>query len=178
MYNFWQWVTRRSRTDQVNLRAEHFVAAPVGNCTKLAHMVDWFVIVVISSTSFLFVLRVWAIFGYNRYILSFFLLSWLSVTGATSTIGIGLHGSAKNIGTTKYCMYTHAPPYISSSFIVPFIHDSLVFAAITWRLLQNIASDSLGMRKGIRMVIFGDYLPVFSRALLQDGQMYYLWVPF
>ena len=128
----------------------------------------------VSSTSFLFVIRVWAIFGHNRYILAFFLSSWLSVTAAAATIGFGLRGSAKNIGTTKYCMYSHAPPYISSSFIVPFIHDTLVFTAITWRLVQNTAADSLSLRRGIRMAILGDHLPVFTRALLQDGQVYYL----
>ena len=36
--------------------------------------------------------------------------------------------------------------------------------------------DPYTLESGIRLLIFGDYLPVFSKAFLQDGQAYYLLV--
>lgn len=124
-----------------------------------------------SSTSLLFFLRVWAIYHGNYAVHIFFTLTWLAVFGSTLTVGIGIE--AGNIGTTSYCIYTHTTPYIALTFIMPLVHDTLVFIAITWKLSRNTYVD-YNLSRGFRMVVFGDYLPIFSKALLQDGQMYYL----
>jgi hypothetical protein len=64
-------------------------------------------------------------------------------------------------------------PFVASTTIIPVINDTLVFLAITWRLSRN-SYTRLTLKDGFRFIVFGDYLPVFSRALLQDGQAYYL----
>ena len=59
--------------------------------------------------------------------------------------------------------------------MIPLIYDTLVFLAITWRLSRNSYDPGPNtLESGIKFLIFGDYLPVFSKALLRDGQAYYL----
>ena len=57
--------------------------------------------------------------------------------------------------------------------VIPLIYDTCVFLAVSWRLSRN-AYDPYTHSSGVRILIFGDYLPIFSKSLLQDGQIYYL----
>lgn len=100
---------------------------------------------------------------------------WLAVLGASLTVIWTLQGT--HIGNTKYCTYVGFQPYGSSSNIAIAVFDTCVFVAISWRLLADAPSDG-GKRtsdSGI-LGLFGRYLPHFSRALLKDGQKYYLYV--
>ncbi|KAF9485506.1 hypothetical protein BDN70DRAFT_910127 [Pholiota conissans] len=148
-----------------------FDTAPIDHCKKLGQILDWFFPVVQSSTSLLFALRVWAMYGHNYFVRSLVIITWLAVVGSTLTVGLGLE--AGNIGTTSYCIYTRSTPYIALTFVVPLIHDTFVFIAITWRLVSNMLVD-YNLSRGLRMIVFGTYLPIFSKILLQDGQRYYL----
>ena len=56
----------------------------------------------------------------------------------------------------------------------PLFNDTAIFFAISWRLYKVV--DVQGVRNGIKTFVVGGKLPSFSRAVLQDGQMYYLWV--
>ena len=65
---------------------------------------------------------------------------------------------------------------VAVSGIFPFFHDTFVFFAITLKLTKNTHKE-ITLRTGVRVALLGDYLPAFSRALLVDGQRYYLYVP-
>jgi hypothetical protein len=62
------------------------------------------------------------------------------------------------------------------------VYDTLVFIAITWRLVRDGTHCGLNNNNNTRKkggsspwsFIFGKHLPAFSRSLLQDGQVYYL----
>lgn len=100
---------------------------------------------------------------------------WLAVLGASLTVIWTLQGT--HIGNTKYCTYVGFQPYGSSSNIAIAVFDTCVFVAISWRLLADAPSDG-GKRSSDSGIfgLFGRYLPHFSRALLEDGQKYYLYV--
>jgi len=72
-------------------------------------------------------------------------------------------------------MVIHVEPYVASASIVMLVNDTLVFLAITWKLMGNARIDS-SIRTGFRILAFGEYMPALSKALLQDGQAYYLYV--
>jgi len=95
---------------------------------------------------------------------------WLAVLGASLTVIWTLEGT--HIGNTNYCTYVGFRPYGSASNIAIAVFDTCVFVAISWRLLAN--APPAGGRSGSRFGLFGRYLPRFSRALLEDGQQYYL----
>lgn len=80
-----------------------------------------------------------------------------------------------NIGPTDYCKDGHVKSAVQIASTIPVINDTLVFLAITWRLYYNSYARPT-LRIGLQVLIFGNYLPRFSRALLRDGQAYYLLV--
>ncbi|KAF4610090.1 hypothetical protein D9613_010441 [Agrocybe pediades] len=96
---------------------------------------------------------------------------WLAVIGGSITPVLGV--SAMNIGTTDYCVNSGLQPYVSAACIVPFVYDTLVFCATSWRLWQN-AYVTQSISNNVKVMVFGHHLPSFSRALLKDGQAYYL----
>ena len=131
---------------------------------------------VLVLTSLLFFFRTRAIFNKNPWIIALFAALWLAVLGGCLALIVDifeptLANSASN--TTALCLDSGINPYAAATTIVPLINDTLVFLAISWRLSRN-SYEPYTLKSGIRFLIFGDYLPVFSKALLQDGQAYYL----
>ena len=127
-------------------------------------------------TSLLFFFRTRAIFKRNPWVTAFFAGLWLVVLGGCLALIVDIFeptpaNSASN--TTALCIDSGINPYAAATTIVPLINDTLVFVAISWRLSHN-SYEPYTLKSGIRFLIFGDYLPVFSKALLQDGQAYYL----
>ena len=81
-----------------------------------------------------------------------------------------------HVPPTRYCAAGHVKPLIAAAAIALLINDTLVFLAITWRLSCNSYACPT-FKHVIRVFAFGDYLPALSKAMLQDGQAYYLLVP-
>lgn len=108
----------------------------------------------------------------NLYVTLFFSFMWLAVVAGsvTSTQGVTL----VPLGTTNYCTNGRMDEYVIASGIIPLVNDTLVFIAITWRLVRGSCLGSTRTGGSTWSFIFGKHLPAFSRSLLQDGQVYYL----
>ena len=108
----------------------------------------------------------------NLYVTLFFSFMWLAVVAGsvTSTQGVTL----VPLGTTNYCTNGRMDEYVIASGIIPLVNDTLVFIAITWRLVRGSCLGSTRTGGSMWSFIFGKHLPAFSRSLLQDGQVYYL----
>ncbi|KAF9457501.1 hypothetical protein BDZ94DRAFT_225354 [Collybia nuda] len=146
-----------------------FQTAPTGNCEVVGETTCTIYHVTVSSTALLFFLRVRAIFNKNRYITAIFFLLWIGVLGGSLTVVTSLSGVP--IGNTKYCTFSNFKPYRSTANIIVATFDTSVFIAVTWRLSFRKAYTKGG---GRTFDFFGQYLPSFTRALLQDGQKYYM----
>ncbi|KDR73140.1 hypothetical protein GALMADRAFT_72670 [Galerina marginata CBS 339.88] len=144
--------------------------APIGHCENIRR-VEFLYPFVISLTTLLFFFRVRAMYAGNKVVIGFFFCSWLAVIGASITPIFGVSGSS--IGSTRYCLNDRLEPYVASACIVPFVNDTLIFCATTWKLLANSHVNS-SFKNSFKVVVFGHYLPVFSKAVLHDGQAYYL----
>ncbi|CAA7262440.1 unnamed protein product [Cyclocybe aegerita] len=153
-----------------------FQTAPVAiPCRTLDTIAESFFAVSVALTSLLFLFRVRAIFDRNKYVRAFFSLMWLAVVAAVITPTQGLTGM--NIGPTKYCIHEKVEMYVGAANLLPLVNDTLIFLAISWKLMQNTHAASahpLSGKINLRAFLRGDYLPAFSRGLLQDGQVYYL----
>ena len=124
-------------------------------------------------TSLLFFFRTRVVFNGNRWIVAFFASLWLAVLGGCLAFVVDVFDApSPTPNTHAFCIKENINPFAAAATIIPLINDTLTFLAITWRLLRNSYVHTLN--SGIRLVVFGDYLPVFSKALLQDGQAYYL----
>ncbi|KAG6909496.1 hypothetical protein DXG01_017218 [Tephrocybe rancida] len=146
-----------------------FQTAALPNCQVIKKTVCVLYHVAFSSTSLLFFLRVRAVFIHNKVVVAFFAVLWLSVLGGSLTVATV--GNAAHLGPTHHCSATRLKQYASAAPITFAINDTFVFLAISWQLLFNATRDST---QGFKSRIRGKYLPAFSRALLQDGQVYYL----
>jgi chromate transport protein ChrA len=125
----------------------------------------------IPATSLLFFFRVRAVFSRSKYVVWFFSFMWLAVLGAAFTTPQALF--ATRIGPTKYCTTGTLKPFAVVCVIVPLVNDTLVLLAVTVGLATNTHLEPT-LKQGIRTVMYGDYLPAFSRAMLRDNQMYYM----
>ncbi|KDR73143.1 hypothetical protein GALMADRAFT_72738 [Galerina marginata CBS 339.88] len=148
-----------------------FETAPTGNCIAFEKGLDWLYPIAIPASSLLFFFRVRAIFDKNIFIVTFFGFMWLAVVAGCLTVTQGVTGA--HIGSTDYCINASLEGYVAAAAIIPLVNDTLIFLAISWRLMTN-SHVEYTLKGGMRTLVFGDYMPAFSRSLLQDGQIYYL----
>ena len=155
-------------------------AAPIGDC-KSGKYILWLYPLQMSSTTLLFFVRVRAVYRDSKWIIVFFFLMWLVVSGTSITT---ICYTFTNLGPTKYCIGIINPGLEQAANILPLLNgiaallnDTLVFLAITLRLVGTPEWSAVTGRKNrIRAAFSGDYLPAFSKAMLRDGQAYYLLV--
>ncbi|KAJ3489007.1 hypothetical protein NLJ89_g11566 [Agrocybe chaxingu] len=148
-----------------------FETYPADNCALFEKILCGLYPVAIPATSLLFFFRVRAIFDRNKVVVAFFAFMWLAVLGGCITVTRGVTGI--NIGPTKYCLNFALEDYVAAAAIIPLVNDTLVFFAISVRLMTNTHVE-YNLRNGIKTLVSGDYLPAFSKTLFQDGQIYYL----
>lgn len=146
-------------------------AAITFDCARFEKIVCALYPVAIPATALLFFFRVKAVFDRNQLVVAFFAFMWLAVLAGCLTVTQGVTGV--NIGPTKYCLNFSLKDYVSAAAIIPLINDTFVFLAISWRLMTNTHVD-YDIRSGVKTLMFGEYLPAFSKTLFQDGQAYYL----
>ncbi|PFH50121.1 hypothetical protein AMATHDRAFT_145912 [Amanita thiersii Skay4041] len=147
-----------------------FQISKVGDCQKLQVALGWCFCLAVSSTSFLFFLRVRAIFERNQFVIACFFILWLAVFGGTMTVPFAINGG--HIGPTKYCINTGVKPFSSAGIIVSSVNDALVLLAISWRIVTAVSIDD--SFTGLIRSFFGKgQLPALSKAVLQSGQQYY-----
>ncbi|KAF8166292.1 hypothetical protein K438DRAFT_1984337 [Mycena galopus ATCC 62051] len=144
---------------------------PLKDCAALQKLPMIAYAIAVSANSLLFFLRARAIFDRNRIMVAAFFVLWLTVVGTAAATPTVIFGG--NIGPTPYCTTVSGKPYAGAIGITPLIHDTVVFLSISWRLLGN-SSRGYGGRVNVRGFLTGEYLPRFSKAVLQDGQIYYL----
>ena len=143
-------------------------------CLKLGRLVAILYCATIIFSSLLFFIRTRAVFKKDPWVVAFFAGLWLAVLGGC--LAFIIHILEKQVelpSNATICHTSGVNPFVAATTIIPLINDTLVFLAITWRLTRNSYDDHT-LRSEIRILIFGDYLPVFSKVLLQDGQAYYL----
>ncbi|KZV88779.1 hypothetical protein EXIGLDRAFT_797636 [Exidia glandulosa HHB12029] len=137
-----------------------FQVAQVADCQALMIGLGWCYVLAVPSTSLLFLFRVRAVFYNERWITVVFFFLWLSTLASAFTVPFAIGGA--HIATTKYCIDTAIKSYASAAPITNTAYSSLVFIAISVRIVANSHGQSSRARSSV------------SRALLQGGQLYYL----
>ncbi|KAF7289453.1 hypothetical protein HMN09_01339300 [Mycena chlorophos] len=143
-----------------------FATYPLQYCELAITLTEVFWAIAVASTSFLFFLRARAIFNGNPWLISIFFCLWLSVAGTAAIVPTTVH--AVNVGLTAYCIDDSISPAAVSLGITPLLYHTVIFLAISWHLSRHSWSGDF------RTFFTGKSLPSFSKALLKDGQFYYL----
>jgi hypothetical protein len=147
-----------------------FQSQNVANCQMMLYAIASSFMLAISATSFLFYVRVRAIWHNAKAITVFFGLLWLGTVGTSGLVIFAISGA--HIGTTQRCINTAVRPYVSTAIVLNAINDTLIFIAISTRLVVYTCADET-WRANVRSFARGDGLPRISKGLLQGGQLYF-----
>ncbi|KAK6977385.1 hypothetical protein R3P38DRAFT_2666665 [Favolaschia claudopus] len=176
----WAYFAARFCTLFYLIASTLYLTYPLGKCVLARKFYEVGCAIAVPTNTLLIFLRARAIFNNNKYLVLLFFLLWLTVAGTAIMPAIPGMITAANIGPTKYCTTKSDKSFTGLFTIAPPIHDTVVFVAISWRMFQTShLGDSNGSRRRrdtIKAAITGEYLPRFSKAVLKDGQMYYLWL--
>ncbi|KDR80236.1 hypothetical protein GALMADRAFT_223126 [Galerina marginata CBS 339.88] len=147
--------------------------APIGNCRKLGLRTGWIYPVAMSTTALLCVFRVRSIYKHSKFVTGIFVILWLGLLGGTLTVPLNSRASA--IGPTDYCFTSGTfPRYMTASGVLKLVFDAAVYLSITWRLARDFYADEHRSDGDLTTIFRSENLPLLWRALLQDGQRYYL----
>ena len=153
-------------------------ANPMVDCTILLTTASWILAIALSLTTLLFFFRVRAIYLNNKCVTALFFLCWLAVV-AGCIVGAQRVGKDEPSGSNSFANpYCISDPIdmvsvVTSMSTIPMINDVLSFIAVTWRITQNSLVE-VSFVNGFKVVLLGRYLPALSKALLMDGQFYFL----
>lgn len=143
----------------------------------MAKLAAWAAAIPFPINTLLFLFRILAVFHENRLVIFFFATLWLAITATALLTPWALEGVP--IGDTKYCTTTKVSNDASIGIVISAVNDTLVFLAISARLLglSNVGLKSWPGR--MKTFFTGDGMGKLSFLLLQTGQLYYLYaLPF
>lgn len=127
----------------------------------------------VPSTSLLFFLRLRAVFLNNRIVVGIFAFLWLSTVAGSITVPLAVRGG--HIGNTNRCINVEVKAFSSAAPVTNTVNSTLVFIAVSLRLLSaNSLRDQNQSR--MRSFVKAESGSRISRALLQGGQLYYVYV--
>ncbi|KZP10998.1 hypothetical protein FIBSPDRAFT_1051017 [Athelia psychrophila] len=146
-----------------------FGLVTIENCQLLIDMTGMVGVIGGAATTFLFFLRVRAVYMKSTRVTALFGALWLV------TLALGIFAAttlrAGHIPSTQYCLDTSVN-YVTLPSISTFAHDTTVFLAISYRLAADAATE-LTWRSRVLSVIKGKGLHSLSKSLMQSGQKYY-----
>ncbi|KAF5329252.1 hypothetical protein D9619_009370 [Psilocybe cf. subviscida] len=128
----------------------------------------------VSASELLLFLHVRAIYAKERVVVWFFSILWL-VTVANVIFAVVVI-SGTTVESTTFCVPVISAGVGVSLIGVHMLNDTLLFAALVWRILRTSSKelDESRLKDSIKTVLFGDYVPRLAKALLQNGQQYFL----
>ncbi|KZP11731.1 hypothetical protein FIBSPDRAFT_1050541 [Athelia psychrophila] len=164
-----------SRTSQLAYLLLAMAFEPLANWVNCTAFFAGLIItsaVAMASTSFLFFLRVRAVYLQSRTTTILFGALWVGTTSVSfGFLAPGMRG-AGHVPYPPYCTTT----IIKHNYIpvtMTFVHDTMVFLAISYRLAADAVAAS-DWRSRVLLIVTGKGLFSLSRSLMKGGQLYYL----
>ncbi|KDR70210.1 hypothetical protein GALMADRAFT_103363 [Galerina marginata CBS 339.88] len=145
---------------------------PINDCTKFEAALNGLLVAFISSTTCFFYLRVSSIYNKSIFIVTFFGILWLA-TVAMSSLFFKIF-SAAHVGPTQFCLESVNQKFLAPPAIVFLTNDTLIYAAITYRIYQMFLERDASLSEKVKLVVFGKSLPLLSKVILLDSQLYFL----
>lgn len=118
-------------------------------------------------------MRIRAVFYDSRVIQAFFTFLWLTVLAGSLFQPSCVKFTNADLPTGRECLPTAVTTFCTTTSITVMVHDTMVFLAISARLLLISLEESWSRR--IRLFFSGQGIPRLSRMLIRSGQQYYLY---
>ncbi|KZP10708.1 hypothetical protein FIBSPDRAFT_962904 [Athelia psychrophila] len=123
-----------------------------------------------AAKSYLFLLRVRAVYGNSKLVTLIATAGWLVVVCSRATISYLVQTAPWTVEQTDYCMFVGYASITVVSVWLNLGYDTCIFIAISVRLRSYMTSKT---KLGFLAVVRGYGLPRTMRQLLHDGQLYY-----
>ena len=144
--------------------------APINDCSVIQKL-TFIYPVAIPSTLLLFVLRVCALYRNSKYAIAFFSSLWIGLLVSSIIMPFGT--SAYKISSNGPCLVNDKNYAYDLADLPPLVHDTIIFFATSWVFLFHSHED-FTLKNGLKVLVFGKFLPALSKSILRDGQLYYL----
>ena len=133
----------------------------------------WFLAFSIPFNGLLFLFRIRAVFHDSKKVVFLFCVLWVVELGCSLVLPFGSNVIyAKELNS---CLDTFIAEFVSLGPMVSWIYDTLVFVAISARLVSYVwVPGVLSWKARFRAFFLGSRKGLVSQALLQTGQVYYL----
>ncbi|KZP33909.1 hypothetical protein FIBSPDRAFT_720346, partial [Athelia psychrophila] len=149
--------------------------APISQCQVLWHILSATSTIGGAATSFLFFLRVRAVYEKSIPVTIAFGIFWLAIPVVCSLWNNSTQASVnmypKHMGSAQ-CTLSGVGPFPSICLWLKAAYDTSVFAAISWRIVSYTAADRVPKSQRWRL-IRGVGMPRIYRDLLRGGQQFY-----
>lgn len=145
----------------------------LSSCAGLGHTISVLFAVTQPATALLFYFRVNAIYLHEKQAIIFFGICWVAIWGCFLADAIYTSLDTGRITGTDMCGFVKVGG--GSSCIALAVYDTLVYMAISWRLSSQSNTERYWKAR-LASLTTGDGLYRFSKGLLRQGQLYYLYV--
>ncbi|KAL4248820.1 hypothetical protein ABKN59_004001 [Abortiporus biennis] len=166
------YVLSRSLTFTTLILSFLIIVHPFGKCQIVMTTITWLTAIVPALNCLFFVFRATAVYYPVKLAVKSFWLLWIVTTimilAAAGSVPTG--GSLINLGPFALCLPLSTPKFATSGIISSAVHDTLVWVAVSWRLLSSSGlgptyfKSLLRGRRGMGRV---------TRTLFMSGQLYY-----
>jgi hypothetical protein len=180
VYAFRSWTPQFGLTVLTRFRS----AYPLQACSQAYLAFNAFFPIGTSGSTFLWLFRLRAIYGGDRIATFIFGFLWLAVAGSSTTLAIG-GGTPITVGSSAGCVIVGAKSKIGALtvyddtrvfLVISTAYDTLVFLAISYRLVSNVTQTQLTPWGLINALFGSSNLAGFSKILFTEGQFYYMCV--
>ncbi|KZP04186.1 hypothetical protein FIBSPDRAFT_878768 [Athelia psychrophila] len=142
------------------------------NCTAFVAGLVTSAFVAIASTSFLFFLRVRAVYLRSRTVTTIFGALWVATASTSISFAALAARGVEHVPYSPYCTRTPLK-HNTTPVAMAFVHDTMVYLAISYRLAAD-AVPAADWRSRVLSIVTGKGLFSLSRSLMKGGQLYYL----
>lgn len=167
------------------------MTAPLEDCAFFFQLVGAFGIIADTCTSFLFFLRVQAVCLKSSCTTGFFTTLFLVKLALSVVANVYLRSGQRyqNLASAPRLNYLvcldHVPgthycddsttKYVTMASVATFVYDTLIFLAISYHIMADAAIEQ-SWKPRLLSIVKGKGLFGLSRSLMQQGQIYYLYV--
>ena len=153
------------------------LAGIITNCQLYATILGIGYCFAIPASALLFLIRACAVYRNEpivRYIFSFL---WLGVVSGSVLLPFSFRGTVADIPNGHFCLDEGVRPFGTAGLIASTVFDTIIFIAVSWKLTCDEMREGRTWREKLGVFFGGKSLPgALHRAMLQSGQMYFLYV--
>ncbi|KAJ3567094.1 hypothetical protein NP233_g6582 [Leucocoprinus birnbaumii] len=143
---------------------------PVDHCNAINYCIGVGCVLTISSTTFIFLQRLRAVYSGNKRVQIIAILLWIGVVITMAFTVVDARSA--HVPGTNYCAYMVVDRSLLANGVVFVAFDTFAFLAISYK----IGYTHLDLEDGAGFVaaVSGRALPRLSQAVIRGGQQYYL----